>query len=778
MTKPQYRNFSDFFKQATGYDPYFYQVELAESDDYNIINVPTGAGKTEAAVLGLWLWKRVNDVNVPKRLVYCLPMRILVEQTYEKVKNWIKKLGLEGRISVEIFMGGDDTKIERILPSKECIIIGTQDILISGALNRAYGSWPASWPIVFGLLNNDCVWIMDEIQIMENALPTSMQLDIFRNNLGTFGPHKTVWMSATINPDWMNTVDFQGKEAHLYELEDANIKGILKKRHQAVKTLHKAPFELKNEYKEDDIIKMLELHESGTTTVIILNTVKRAQSVFKMLSKKHNCNLIHSRFRGEERKFLNEWLSKLGEEQKDQIIISTQVIEAGVDISVKTMITELAPWANMVQRFGRCNRYGEHSNASIHWIDIDKTAFLPYEEKYMEISQKKLTEFNCKSVSPCELKAPEEMKVFDAVLRKNDIVELFDTTPDLAGGHVDVSRFVRSMEQPLDIGVFWRELQSAGPETQPSPIPEEICNVPIYELINFLKKKKVKGHIWNYTDKSWDKISADDLFPGQIIMLDCDISGYNKQVGWDILSSKPVEQIRKSGPMPESYDGDIHSETRDGFVTLADHTRHVFNETNLLLKENGYIDADIQDAILIAAKYHDIGKTHDVFQNAIQNNDGQPMAKGPSLLNYSRTGFRHEVASMLAYLKQDDQQENKLRNLIAYLIVSHHGRVRLSLRTSKTRRVNTDNSFLLGIKIDGETLPEFTSNLVYVSETKIDMTLASMGRDASGNPSWAERVLGLLDAYGPFRLGYMETLLRRADWKASENEENGVYNDK
>ncbi|MFX8945908.1 hypothetical protein ABTN08_19825, partial [Acinetobacter baumannii] len=42
----------------------------------------------------------------------------------------------------------------------------------------------------------------------------------------------------------------------------------------------------------------------------------------------------------------------------DRIIIATQVVEAGVDISAAVLLTELAPWPSLVQRFGRCARWG------------------------------------------------------------------------------------------------------------------------------------------------------------------------------------------------------------------------------------------------------------------------------------------------------------------------------------------------------------------------------------------------------------------------------------
>jgi CRISPR-associated protein Csb2 len=76
-------NFDDLFKAAMGKEnlPYDYQRRLAGGDSgaecqSQLINIPTGLGKTAAVVLA-WLWNRVSlqNPNWPLRLVYCLPMR-------------------------------------------------------------------------------------------------------------------------------------------------------------------------------------------------------------------------------------------------------------------------------------------------------------------------------------------------------------------------------------------------------------------------------------------------------------------------------------------------------------------------------------------------------------------------------------------------------------------------------------------------------------------------------------------------------------------------------
>ncbi|MCA1633128.1 MAG: DEAD/DEAH box helicase [Acidobacteria bacterium] len=153
------QDFSEFFSTAfDGSAPFDYQRRLAEAEVLpSLVNVPTGAGKT-AAVLGAWLWRRLHKPqSIGRRLVYCLPMRTLVEQTRGVAEEAVKNLGLAERFKVYPLMGGDVKDEWDTQPERECILIGTQDMLLSRALNRGYAMSRYKWPVHFGLLNNDCL---------------------------------------------------------------------------------------------------------------------------------------------------------------------------------------------------------------------------------------------------------------------------------------------------------------------------------------------------------------------------------------------------------------------------------------------------------------------------------------------------------------------------------------------------------------------------------------------------------------------------------------------
>ena len=129
--------FDRFFQRITKNLPYEYQKQVAELPAKDcLIRVPTGCGKT-AAVIGAWLWRiQEHRAQTPTRLVYCLPMRVLVEQTRTLAEEWAPRS--ETGVQVYSLMGSEIDEDWEFDPGKPAIFVGTQDQLLSRALNRGY----------------------------------------------------------------------------------------------------------------------------------------------------------------------------------------------------------------------------------------------------------------------------------------------------------------------------------------------------------------------------------------------------------------------------------------------------------------------------------------------------------------------------------------------------------------------------------------------------------------------------------------------------------------
>jgi CRISPR-associated endonuclease/helicase Cas3 len=90
----------------------------------------------------------------------------------------------------------------------------------------------------------------------------------------------------------------------------------------------------------------------GKKTAVVCNTVAKAIGVFEALADLHPL-LAHSRFtlgRRAERE-------KKEHIEQQRLVIATQVIEVSLDVSFDNMFTELAPVDSLLQRFGRVNRH-------------------------------------------------------------------------------------------------------------------------------------------------------------------------------------------------------------------------------------------------------------------------------------------------------------------------------------------------------------------------------------------------------------------------------------
>ena len=853
VPKNQDMTFDEFFHAATGHEqPFDYQRRLAcgpaTPDPANnawltqgtpcasrLINIPTGLGKTAAVVLA-WLWNRVRTPDSsnptppwPRRLVYCLPMRTLVEQTQSEVEKWLGnllgqagKLGLEGNLQDElrwlqthspvVLMGGEELESKQaewdIYPEKPCILIGTQDMLLSRALNRGYGMSRYRWPMHFGLLNNDCLWVMDETQLMGVGVETSAQLEAFRQTAGgTFNGCPTWWMSATLEPARLATVDHPEPTGSwpALTLADADRSlNTVQARFEAKKPLTQASWSLsaasKKVYAKEFAKYLLKQHHPGTLTLVVVNTVTRAQEIYRELEKlklPEPLALIHSRFRRADRRRHQAVL----EAQGGRIVIATQAVEAGVDVSACTLITELAPWSSLVQRFGRCNRRGEFPSdaAQILWVDIASTdtaddLLLPYTASELGTARDLLrTLTDAGSVTLSQVACPPEKAVVRPVLRRKDLLELFDTTPDLAGHDLDIARYIRDGDD-TDVQVFWRDLASEAASENLSPSPDELVRVSLPRFRRFLQgKTKPRVQRWNPLSKNWEITTQAQA--GGVFLLDLKTGGYDQAIGWTGEAEDQPTALHPSGSgVSEPYDGDRLSFER-AWITLRDHTRHVEHEAARLLAELVGKHSEVlpspscetstetgmspnsgwYQAVLDAARWHDVGKTHPVFQKALRKpaemmHEAYAKSKNPPA-RYNppeHRYFRHELASALTWL-QTAPADVLERDLVAFLVAAHHGKVRLSLRSlpgeepphnrpeARLARGVLDGDPVGPVELDGLSLPALT----------LDLSLMEMGWDPKRGPSWLARMIGLRDRFGPFRLAWLETLLRAADARAS-----------
>jgi CRISPR-associated endonuclease/helicase Cas3 len=761
--------YAEFFGTVTGNRILPYQQRYGEHPfSPTLLVVPTGLGKTDA-VLVPWLFARVcGDDSAPTRLIIVLPRHNLTVQTARCARDRVRAAGLEDNVKVlELMAGSEDNKETDLYPNEPAIIVSTQDLYISRALNRGYARKPPRWPIDFALYNQDCLIVYDEIQLMADALATSTQLAAFRKQYGTYGSATSVWMSATVNADWLRTVDFAELPQEV-RLEDDDLnEPVVRTRRNARKKLAPAPDECRDAVGCASFV--LANHRPGTRTLVIVNTVPRARDIFKAVRDGFpGAILLHSRFRPEDkRQAAGKLLDDIPE--AGQIVVSTQVLEAGVDITARLLVTDIAPWGSLVQRFGRVNRYGGDTEAEIFWIDKpasqprQKNPAVPYESPDIERAIERVKLLS--SASPCNLPPEDGPEPWRYVLRRSDLLDLFDTTPDLSGNALDVSRFIRASEDK-DAYLAWRHWEG---ETQPLPsLPDvtdgELCPVPLGELRDFMKKHPV--FVWNFATEQWGKADKDKLYAGMVGVTRSTEGGYTPAEGW---SPESKAAVRVLAAMEVETEGDsTNLETFQSYrQTLSAHTRRVMQELETLLASHK-LEESHAAALRLAALKHDWGKAHEVFQRTLHKHDDSTELLAKQIRGgggHERRHFRHELASAVAMLASGDPE------LAVYTVAAHHGRVRMGIRSMPGETEREHRRRARGIE-DGDRLPacELAPGITVPA---IELSLSAMDLGAEGG-SWTDRMLRLRDAIGPFRLAYLEMLLRAADERASAFPELGA----
>jgi len=867
--------FETFFERLNEeFTPHPWQVDLAsEAQCVNrLIRVPTGFGKT-LGVIGAWAWHRLEHGRAewPRRLVWCLPMRVLVEQTEQEVRRVLTKMGVlwdgtsnhAGKVGVHLLMGGSDAGEWHLYPEECAVLIGTQDMLLSRAMNRGYGTPRARWPMEFGLLNHDALWVMDEVQLMDVGLATATQLQAFReqDNGKRHRPCVTWWMSATLQRNWLEKSPDTTTLASSLPL--LSIGG--GERHGLLWDGVTKPCRI------EEIVKVKELSQrvaqahveggrgASGPTLVVVNRVDRAVDLYEQLStekslKGTEIRLIHSRFRPNERKAWREaFLNRAAcEADTDRIIVATQVVEAGVDISAAILFTDLAPWPSLVQRLGRCARWG--GMAQVYVVDFmpkDDKAAAPYTKDELDAACAALT--TLADVAPIYLETFEEQnpellpKLYPYepknLLLRHELDELFDTTSDLTGADIDISRFIRSGEE-RDLSVFWVAIpKEQAPDPTRRPSREELCAVPFLKARDWLCGKEtstakaprlkagVRAWVWDWLDGAWRTAERRDLYPGQTVLVAAECGGYDAEKGWDPDAKGAFELVPAAAvSLDEQADAGQDDESLSAYPwkIIATHGR----ETGTLARAiTSGLDGALAELFDLAGRWHDAGKVFPAFQNSIVGSgrpDNHELAKAPQSawlhgrklypmgVGDRRPGFRHELISVLAlfsvlqrhnpehpallgpwrdlFRQMDaeitehsapEQPPTPLEqevlvldidrfNLLAYLVCSHHGKLRLAWHAVPAdQEAKSSRPRLRGVEMGDEVpavrLCDAQGNPHRLPGFLADIDLAAAGLNPKFGAGWTERVLGLLRQHGPFALAWMEALLRAADQRASRD---------
>lgn len=376
--------FDHEFMLLTGNPPFPWQRALYErfvaSDFPKACDLPTGLGKT--SVIALWLLALAKNPKLPRRLVYVVNRRTVVDQSTAEAERLCKQLvTADARPLRDVLDAMAAAKIEQPLaistlrgefadngawrrdPSRPAVIVGTVDMIGSRLLFSGYGCGFRSRPLHAGFLGHDALLVHDEAHLEPafQTLLTAIADEQERSKEPR--PLKVLALSAT------------GRAEPDFTLGEEDLRhAVVKQRLHAKKGLQIHNVDDRKELPERIASRAAELDGK---VVVFLSSVDHAEKCSQVLRKttKQSVVTLTGTMRGAERdelvknpafaRFLPRPGSNVELPGGTVFLVATSAGEVGIDLSADHLVTDLPPFDALAQRLGRVNRYGE-GDAEVH----------------------------------------------------------------------------------------------------------------------------------------------------------------------------------------------------------------------------------------------------------------------------------------------------------------------------------------------------------------------------------------------------------------------------
>ncbi len=326
-----------------------------------IIEAPTGIGKTFSA---LHLALEIAAGKKKKKIITALPMTSIIDQTFNVYLNVIDEKHLlkyhhltHSKNYVDSYQESMDEAQKYRQKNDFLAMSWAHDSVIVTTFNQLFNAFYSNRNrdlIKFWGLR-DSVIILDEIQ----AIPRILLQDISKtiSFLATEFNIDFILMSATI-PEIKH---FIGREITAELLDNRYFAMDFNNRYTLCLRA-----DIDDEVKLiDEILKEYDCHNS---ILCVVNTKKLSLKIFRFLEKhilSDQLFLLNTNFIPKQRKKIIEDIKARLKDNQKTVLVSTQVIEAGVDLDFDYGIREFAPLYSIIQTAGRINREGLKTNSTL-----------------------------------------------------------------------------------------------------------------------------------------------------------------------------------------------------------------------------------------------------------------------------------------------------------------------------------------------------------------------------------------------------------------------------
>lgn len=788
-------NFSDWYEKRHGYQPFPWQASLAAriaaGDWPEALTLPTGSGKT--AIIDIWLWARLHGLPVPRRLVYVIDRRLVVDSVSEYVSALATSLVPDERPVIVTMRGGmsmDDVWLSE--PLRLAVIVSTVDQVGSRLLFSGYGVNPKAASVHAALLGNDALVVVDEVHLVPPLLQTLASIANLRGEVLPL-PWRVLPMSATwtgANTHGLSAADW----AH--PLLSRRLKGT--KPARLVKlAADGANFSLTM---ADEALRLR--REGAAVVAVVCNRVARARTVFEHLRSHGEAVLLTGRIRPCDRVVLaEEYLPRMvvgSRCYRDPLfVVATQTIEVGADLDMDGLVTECAPLSALRQRCGRLNRLGELASATavivyqqpkkkadpIYGEDIERAwkwlnAVGRGSPKTVDFGISAMLDLMAERPPPAEdvPEAPALLPAHIEILSQTSVQHGIDVAPWLHGWKSDSA----------DVYLCWRADYGKDSVVAAPPAQHELLALPLYALrrwdadIADLDGGDPKGldggrrlECLRWDGEQASTVHTDEVRVGDTLVLPAETGGYDRY-GWAPRSRMPVTdagdtawRVRLHPAVHPELADEIHALLEDeaaGNVAWQDLVRR----TGILDGEPGRVLAYLGGCVVLrASEWTSQSALRKVPLGTHQQAVGEraaALARGSGLHDElveaaRRAGAGHDTG------KQDPRWQAMVGGDSSTLLAKGPG--------GDTRWLNLPRGWRHEMASALHQKNPLVRHLVgsHHGHGRPLLPAAPDIRLWRQLEAWAESWTSLQRAYGPWGLAYLEALVRLADWAVSAEEQ-------
>lgn len=505
-TKEEIADFVEEFMKKQNFKENDLQQFAEKNQDKNVIVIgSTGMGKTEGALL----WSK-ND-----KTFFTLPLRISINAIYDRIKDTIgyKHVGLLHSTALDYLDEKNEenefNKIQQARNLYEKITTCTIDQIFPFVFKyRGYEK-------IYATLSYSKV-VIDEIQAYSPEIVAVLLkgLQMINNLDGKF-----MVMTATL--------------PRIYR-EKLQEMGIKFEYNEFIKDTKRHKFEIIDKSINENIEEIKE-KSKNKKVLIIVNTINKAIELYKALKNDgvEKVNLLHSRFEQEDRSEKERNIKEFSK-QKDEsgIWITTQIVEASLDIDFDMLYTEMSTLDSLFQRFGRCYRSREYDgnepNVKIYIKETSGVGYI-YDKEIYQKSIELLQEYRGQILDEKtkidlvdKLYSKEMLQDTDFYKKFNEAFRVLDNTIDYDTSKKDAQKILRNIDN-IDV------------------IPKIIYddNLNLFEEYSIESDKKKKYELKRRIDKLFISINSSNKWKLGNLITECPyIKGkyiidtkYDKEIG-------------------------------------------------------------------------------------------------------------------------------------------------------------------------------------------------------------------------------------------------------